>query len=136
MKADWPPYFRCPRCDIVTAPVSVAHVASPTHRPSWTSPVDVMCPICKDFYVITREDLLDLDACTSCPECKRRFEVPGLAEIVRCAVCGYLGPGRLPVPYVEPEVQLRRWEKPAQPEDNPLWTGLQGKIGSTADPDG
>jgi hypothetical protein len=85
------PYTRCPRCGWVATPYCVEYTPARGGGIDWSQDVFVVCA-CGYGYLADADDVLALDAETSCPWCARRLPCPAGATRVLCRPCGILVP--------------------------------------------
>jgi len=90
-----PPYTRCPSCGFTGQPGSLDYRVTADGGIDWSGTVHASCGICGRDYVITRDQVLPLDAEHTCPRpgCGAVTPCPASAARVRCRRCGLYGIG-------------------------------------------
>jgi hypothetical protein len=89
------PYTCCPSCGFAAQPGSMNYRLAVDGGIDWTGTVHATCGICGRDHVVTRDQVLPLDAQHTCPRpgCGAVTPCPASAARVRCHRCGLYGIG-------------------------------------------
>ncbi len=89
------PYTRCPSCGFAAQPGSMNYRLAADGGIDWAGTVHASCGICGRDHVVTRGQVLPLDAQHTCLRsgCSAVTSCPAIAARVRCHRCGVYGIG-------------------------------------------